>query len=321
VGAAYSYALLRLQELLGVVAIADNDVWAVGYFHDVELTNQPEQTYILHWDGSEWDAVSSPNVNEENNRLTAVAAVDEDEVWAVGYYVDNGTTKTLTMRWDGDSWDIISSPSPAYTGSTADFLTGVAASSDGDVKAIGYFYNGNNNLYQTLALHWNGTNWVAPSIPNTGSSHNYLRAITIADGYDDARAVGYYLDSGQKKPQILKWNGTNWSSQSVPSYSYDVELNSVDSLSTSSLRAVGSIDKSPWSTLILRWNSSTSSWTSETSPNQGSSNNYLLGVAMVPVLNPDGSRDLWAVGHYNNSGTQNTLTMRYVVPSNSFWDP
>jgi hypothetical protein len=244
--------------------------------------------------------------------------VDEDEVWAVGQYNDGSTTRTLTMMWDGTSWEIISSPSPAQTNSTADYLTGVAASSDGDVKAIGYFYNGNSNRYETLALHWIDDAWVAPSIPNTGSSDNVLKAIAIADGYDDARAVGYYNDSGLKKPLILKWNGSNWSSQSVPTYSYDVELNAVSAISSAFVRAAGSIDKSPWSSLILRWSSSSSNWSSQTTPNQGTSDNFLNGIAIMPSLNEDGSRDIWAVGDYNNSGTRNTLTMRYTVPGGSY---
>jgi hypothetical protein len=192
------YSVLE-HDLLGVKVISSDNAWAVGYYED----NNVKKTFILHWNGASWGIVSSPNSNEiYDHELTAVAAVSADEVWAVGTYFNGSTLRTLTMRWlsSTERWDIISSPSPAQPNSVADHLTGVAASADGDVKAIGYFYNGNSSRYETLVLQWNRTGgyWTAPSIPNVGSSHNYLKGITIATGYYDAHAVGYYMDGGQK---------------------------------------------------------------------------------------------------------------------------
>src|SRR5712692_11643852 len=57
-----------VNDLNGVASVSANDVWAVGD------TNQ--QTLTLHWNGTSWSVVSSPNVaGTQNNELSGVAAV------------------------------------------------------------------------------------------------------------------------------------------------------------------------------------------------------------------------------------------------------
>lgn len=71
--------------LLSVVAVAPNDVWAVGYW---VTKASVQRTLTLHWDGTRWRRVASPNVGG----LASVVAVAADDIWAVG----SRGTRTLT---------------------------------------------------------------------------------------------------------------------------------------------------------------------------------------------------------------------------------
>jgi hypothetical protein len=65
-----------------VEAISANDVWAVGYYQSLAGENLP---LIIHWDGTQWIEVATPDTGTSPNFLNAVAAVSSTDVWAVGY--------------------------------------------------------------------------------------------------------------------------------------------------------------------------------------------------------------------------------------------
>ncbi len=147
--------------LLDVEALAPNDVWAVGYLHTKPL--------IVHYDGSEWtrsetdstgttaavlpvsstDAwtVGSPIERFDgqgwaraagvrlDGELLSVAAVDQNDVWAVGLQpLPQGGTRSIVLRFDGLRWGPVTGP--GVPGSDA--LTGVDALPDGTVLGVGY---------------------------------------------------------------------------------------------------------------------------------------------------------------------------------------
>ncbi len=75
--------LNKVNELHGVSALSENDVWAVGVSYNTERTIG--STLIEHWNGSQWSVVPSPNPSSSINLLEAVTAVAANDVWAVGY--------------------------------------------------------------------------------------------------------------------------------------------------------------------------------------------------------------------------------------------
>lgn len=136
------------NNLLRVHVIGANDVWAVGYHLAVFGPSQQWQVSTLHWNGTAWNVVSAPSVNQRNNYLYDVSGTGPSDVWAVGFW-DTGTQlRTLTEHWDGTGWTIVSSPN-AHT--YIDELFGVAAVAPNDVWAVGETFNG--FLYNTLADH------------------------------------------------------------------------------------------------------------------------------------------------------------------------
>ena len=127
--------------------ISANDIWAVGS----GVIGDESATATLHWSGTAWSIIPSPNVGPEvDNSLAGVAAVSSNDVWAVGTQQPTSLTdpSTLILHWNGVAWTIVSSVSPEGS-----HLQSAVAIASNDVWATGYSEAG------TLAEHWNGSSW------------------------------------------------------------------------------------------------------------------------------------------------------------------
>jgi hypothetical protein len=59
-------------------------------------------TLIMHWNGTRWKVVSSPNPEETISiALNGVAAVTRDNIWAVG---NANSSSTFIVHWNGKAW-------------------------------------------------------------------------------------------------------------------------------------------------------------------------------------------------------------------------
>ena len=86
------------NQLSQVLALADNDVWAVGTYQPA--VGLPNATLIMHWDGTAWSVVPSPNLGTGSNVLNDIT-ISGDSVWAAGYYYNaGGNQTTLIARYD-----------------------------------------------------------------------------------------------------------------------------------------------------------------------------------------------------------------------------
>jgi hypothetical protein len=130
--------------LFGVTATATNNAWAVGY--DYNGVNY--QSVILHWNGSKWKHVTSPNPSTLLNILLAVKATSASNAWAVGYYYDGSHEETFITHYNGHSWTKVGSPT---LGSTYSELTAIGASSASSIWSVGEYYNGSED--QGMAVH------------------------------------------------------------------------------------------------------------------------------------------------------------------------
>jgi hypothetical protein len=159
------------NELYGITANAWTDIWAVGYYVN---TDGVEQTLILHWNGLSWSVVPSPSVGAiGNNRLYAVSSVSSSDVWAVGHYLLGTAAQTLTLHWDGTDWTHVPAPNP---GSSGNYLRGLEAEVNavGQTEAWAVGYHSSGGLAETLALHWDGSDWSVMPTSNVAGEHNYL---------------------------------------------------------------------------------------------------------------------------------------------------
>jgi len=310
------------SSLNGVSADSATDAWAVGYY--INPTTGAFETLALHWNGTKWSTVSSPNPggtsSGDQSTLSGVSAESATDAWAVGYY-DNPTTfatETLALHWNGTTWSKVASPNPGGT-SSSDFssLSGVSANSATDAWAVGAYSNPTTFATETLALHWNGTKWSKVASPNPGdapgSAFSTLAGVS-ADSATDAWAVGYYNNptsgGGSQETLALHWNGTKWSKVASPnpgdtsSGTTPNFLTGVSANSATDALAVGfyfSPTTGVRETLALHWNGT--KWSKVASPNPGGTTslghlNDLFGVSA------NSATDAWAVGIYGNSTTR-----------------
>jgi len=134
--------------LFGVRTTSASNAWAVGTAYNGTV----DKTLLVHWDGTAWKQVTSPNPGgaTQNNDLGAIAVTSANDAWAAGEYGNSPDIQTLVLHWDGSAWRRVTAPSlggPVI----GDTLTGIGASSAGNVWAVGHYYNG--TAEQTLALH------------------------------------------------------------------------------------------------------------------------------------------------------------------------
>src|SRR5207253_4210437 len=163
-----------------------------------------------------WSVVPSPNPGSTGDNLSAVTALSSNDVWAAGSYSGSGPNQSLVMHWNGSQWSVVPSPSP---GSSINWLYGIAAQSAGNVWAVGEYNNGTGTPYQTLTMHWNGTQWSVVPSPNVGSQDNHLYGVADIAANDvwAAGYVGNYESPSSPQTLVMHWDGTQWSV--VPSQS------------------------------------------------------------------------------------------------------
>lgn len=222
-----SPVLTTVNLLRSIAATSSNDVWAVGYRIEANGSAGYMQTLTMHWDGSQWNEVPSPNVGPDlrNNELGDVEAIAPDDVWAVGYYSTSPVDHTLVLHWDGTAWSIVPTPSSSVVHSN---LRSVSAASPNDVWAVG---DG------PITIHWNGTEW--DSVPNpVPSGYGFLRGIS-AHATDDVWAVGYQIINSSDT-LVMHWDGHQWSLVPSPNPAPLANiLDGVEAVSADDVWAVG----------------------------------------------------------------------------------
>ena len=154
--------------LFGASTDAANDAWAVGFNGSDNI-----ETSAMHWDGTNWKSVATPNVGEGTNKLNAVLALAPYDVWAVGFSTPvappkQAPTLTLIEHFDGTSWAVVPSPNVGANGANqSNRLLGLTANSANDIWAFGSYSVADGSGYQmTLLLHWDGTSWTVASSPS-----------------------------------------------------------------------------------------------------------------------------------------------------------
>ncbi len=292
-----------VNELLATSAVSANDIWTVGEY---QKGSNPIKSLIEHWDGTSWQIISSPNVAGKDTILNAVSADSPQDVWATGYSELNlGDYQTLTEHWNGSKWSIVASPN---VGSVGDILSGVVAVTPGDAWVVGDA-TVNFSSSQTLIEHWDGTQWSVVSSPSIDSLENQLSSVAAISA-QDIWAVGSATDNGTGAVQtvIEHWDGTQWNlvtSPNPPGGQVAINgLNSVAVVSAQDVWAVGYHEDSSGNlqTLSVHWNGT--KWKAVSSPDRGTGENMLKGVAHVP-----GTNEVVAVGLSDAADFSHTHTL------------
>ena len=280
--------------LTGVAADGPSDVWAVGY----SSTYGTPQTLVQRWDGAQWSVVPSPVISGGSS-LEAVTLVSANDAWAVGNRAGglpdySATVVTLAVHWNGAAW--VAVPSPNVSNRWNDLASVSAVSSD-DVWAVGSSRN-IGELYQNLAMHWNGAGWTVVPTPNAANSENELYAVA-AIASDDVWAVGRSNDGISERSVYLHWNGAAWSSVPGPGGGEAVTgSGALVVLASDDVWAVGNT--------VAHWDGS--SWSLAPNPVvPGAPGLSLVGASKV------GACDVWAVGVSYDTDAQHTLAVHLTA--------
>lgn len=193
---------------------SENDIWAVGDISTGE---------VLHWNGSSWTKVSTPNPYPGSDYLKypllGVSGSSANDVWIVGEF-------RKILHWNGSSWSVVGLENAQQS------LFGVWVLSDSDAWAVGE--NG-------TILHWNGSSWLSvPSGTNVrlygvwGTATNNVWAVGMSGVvlHWDGSAWSSVLSGTNERfenvwgsgpndiwavgTDVIHWDGTTWSRVTVP---------------------------------------------------------------------------------------------------------
>lgn len=200
----------------------------------------------------QWGVLSTPSpAGAQHAILRDVAAIDDDDVWAVG----NVTLETSpgeidnlvqAFHWDGVRWSEVAVPVPSpFPGGDNAHLTAVAAAASDDAWAAGTWTTpGDDGIVrqEVLIVHWDGSGWeVVPNAPllQPGVSGAWVRAIEIISP-DDIWFVGDFpivtpIGSGVNYAGAIHWDGRDFEV-------FDVPLNNTEENGLSGVSAVASDD-------------------------------------------------------------------------------
>jgi hypothetical protein len=281
-------------QLLSVSARSASDAWAVGSYIGEQA--QLGRTLAMHWNGTEWSVVPSPNpqfmARHDSAKLWDVVALGRDDVWAVGSVSTEGatpSTSTLAMHWDGTSWKIV--PTEALEASPGQLLAVSPVPRFETLWAVG---SGTGAL---IAAHRNDR-WEQIAAPGAAGLHD-----VTALAWDDVWAVGDSLGDGSAL--ILHRSGKRWQvvlspPSPVPGGAF---LAAVSAVSAADLWAVGHMGASGSSAgrrpLMEHWDGSR--WSLVPAP-IADANGQLTDVTMRR------SGWGWSVGHV---GTGDGVILRH----------
>ncbi len=191
-----------------MVAIAGNDIWAVGEY---ETGGQWQRPLLLHWDGSGWDHV--PHPSGVDGALMGVWANGANHIWAVGTDGDS-----LTLHYDGVDWQRAGAASP---GAQTE-VHGVTRSPDGSWFAAGVSYESHNPWEENpVALSLSGAppTWQnSQPVVRQGPNDNLFDV--AAFGYGNAWAAGVLKSANvqvdNRRTLVQHWNGNDWKTFATP---------------------------------------------------------------------------------------------------------
>jgi hypothetical protein len=183
----------RDNALNAVVAIAPDNVWAVGTFGSANPA-----ALVLHWDGSAWQRTRLPYA-ARHAFLMDLTAISANDVWAVG--VSGNDTTTRTLHYNGATWKLV----PSISSSEGGFFA-VAATSSTDVWAVG----------GVLIEHWDGHSW--HRVVSPGAGHRRRLSGVAAISPTDALAV----DEGRSA--IDHWDGSSWTTVATAAAGFRADL-------------------------------------------------------------------------------------------------
>ena len=196
---------------------------------------------FAQWDGWEWEVTDLPRPNDADTNvidLHDVSCVSRDACMAVGQYslaTEYWHFIPLVYWWDGNEWSRVEQPA-GLSGSDRLSPWGVSCVSASWCMATGtnaLAYNVESVKHRAVAELWDGQGWEVTE-DDTSGLRAYLSNVSCATSDACSAIEGNYFV--QSAPDVLRWNGGEWSGESLPDppgtereESWDISCPAVDS--------------------------------------------------------------------------------------------
>lgn len=291
---------------------------ALATFILVFLLAPPVQAQI-----ADWLPQSHPLEIGARQTLEDVAAIRENNVWAVGnrFFVagDGYNFRARALHWNGYEWTETEVADPNAVVSRFHGVDGVAGR-NGPVWAVGY-YRRHGEISKGLIERWNGPGigWSIDNIPALSGTGATLDAVHVIYA-NNVWAVGstYVYERGY--PLVLQWDGVSWNKIEVPASRLKFCTGSTTLTDVTALTA-GRVLVSGYCTsgrgaarhqqaFIMNWNGSI--WSLPVGPHNLKTDfhTYLESVTVI-------DKQLWAAGmSTDDTGKGKPLLLRRV---NNVW--
>ena len=209
-----------VTELIDVTCTAAASCWAVGDFGKFTgsvMNPSPVkmQNLVLHWNGSKWSRVSTPEPagtsSGRTNSLFGVRCVSRANCTAVGDYGTIGSSAVLrneALHWNGSKWSKVHTPNPGGSAAThVSELAAIGCGSSASCFAVGQY--GTESTSHDQILRWNGKHWTKAGAPDPAGGQ-LIGVMCVTAHY--CWAVGN-VGSGSLtvRNQAVHWNGKKWS--------------------------------------------------------------------------------------------------------------
>jgi hypothetical protein len=217
------------NQLVDVSCSSASNCWAAGNYGRFSSTSSETLNLALHWNGTSWSQVTTPNPahvgNGKQNQLAGIRCTSTTSCWAVGDYGKIYPSTQLSnevLHWNGKKWSQASVPNPAGTMTGAqNVLNGLSCTSASNCWAAGAATTTTATTLNEL-LRWNGMKWSKTTVPDpdgsTGDSSNVLDAISCSAASNCLATgdLGTIVGTGYVTNQALFWNGHLWSDTATP---------------------------------------------------------------------------------------------------------
>lgn len=192
----------------GVVALAADDVWAVGARQDSFY----ESPVAEHWNGSSWSTVKVPNPKycTGHSYLTDVTAITPTNLWAVGWCTasSRGGEQGYAVRWNGTAWVI---PTATVGIPQNSELYGVDAHGGHTVWAVGMSRDSG-----ALVLKWDGSAWTQQPVPAAQQQANLAGVVARSGTVAYAAGAGGSPQPPFAGPTAIRFAAGQGTPQPIP---------------------------------------------------------------------------------------------------------
>jgi DNA-binding beta-propeller fold protein YncE len=191
-------------------------------------------------------------------------------------------------------WNVQTTEEPA--GAMSSWLNSVSCTASETCAAVGS-YETSTGVLQTLGKVETSGKWSLTSTPNPSEASSSWLADVSCTASNACTAVGNATVKGKKTPLVERWNGSSWSTQSVPipAGAKWSNLSGVTCKASNDCIAVGysETESETHTTLAERWNGT--SWSVMSTPNVGG-----IAASELYSVSCASASDCWATGRSSN---------------------